>query len=301
MSQTERMPEVRGARDLVGLWRALPAAVLRYSAAALPPGLGLNTLSDTLRAGAWRDHCASATLPSCAEAGRSCEFANSGRCRADRLFPFKIGGGSPAWRMATLAVQWQPTLDQLRLIALGNVAGESLGWAARCLRDRHRLEGPERLEVSTFADLEIAGAARWRLTFVTPWLVSKNARGALADPDAVTVAHELRKAMRIRAHKITALCAPEATGQRLGAHLAHYVADTLLPAGLTVEHADVAATPLSLASRGNQGAFESVTWSGRVTLRVDETVLPWLSLIAICGGGENADKGFGGIELSPLQ
>lgn len=301
MSRTERAPGVRGARDLVALWRSLPAAVLRYPAAALPPGLGLNALSDTLRRWAWRDHCTSVEPTSCAEAGRSCGLANRGHCRADALFPFKIGGGSPAWRMATLAVQWRPALEELRLIALGEIACGALGWAARCLRDRHGLAEPEPLPVLTLADLEIRGGERWRLTFVTPWLVSKNPREIIATPDAATVAHELRKAMRVRAHKLTTLCAREETWQRIGAHLAHHVADALLLRGLTVERADVAATPLPLASRGNHAHFESVTWNGRATLRADEDVLPWLSLIATCGGGENADKGFGGIELAPLQ
>lgn len=301
MTRPERPPEVRGARDLVALWQALPAAALRYPATVLPPGLGLNALSDTLRARAWRDHCASAALASCAEAGRSCGLANSGRCRADALFPFRIGGGTPAWRMATLAVQWRPALGELRLIALGEIACGVLGWAARCLRDRHRLAEAEHLPVSTLADLEIRGGERWRLTFVTPWLVSKNPREAMTAPDTAMVAHELHKAMRIRAHKLTALCVREETWQRLGAHLAHHVADALLLRGLTVEHADVEVLSLPMASRGNNARFELVTWNGHVTLRVDEDVLPWLSLIATCGGGENADKGFGGIELSPLQ
>ncbi|MCC6135179.1 MAG: hypothetical protein LM550_10790 [Candidatus Contendobacter sp.] len=301
MNRTERTPEVRGARDLAALWRMLPAAVLRYPAAALPPGLGLNALSDTLRARAWRDHCASVELTSCADAGRSCSLANDGRCQADVLFPFKIGGGSPAWRMATLAVQWRPALAELRLIALGEIAGRSLGWAARCLREHFQMVDAEPLPVATLADLELQGSDRWRLTFVTPWLVSKNPREGITAPDAATVAHELRKAMRIRAHKLTALCAQEETWQRLGAHLAHHVADALLPRGLTVEQADVTATPLPMVSRGNRGVFESVTWNGHATLRVEEEILPWLSLIATCGGGENADKGFGGIELSPLH
>ena len=38
-----------------------------------------------------------------------------------------------------------------------------------------------------------------------------------------------------------------------------------------------------------------------MVLRVEPAVLPWLTLIALCGGGENADKGFGGVELLPLD
>jgi hypothetical protein len=301
MTRTDRPPEVRGARDLVALWRALPAAGLRYPAAALPPGLGLSDLSGILRARAWREHCAAAAPASCAETGRTCMHGDTGRCRADVLFPFRVGGGTPQWRMATLSVQWQPGLGELRLMALGETACGALDWAARCLREHHGLRGAQPLGVATLADLEVRGATRWRLTFVTPWLVGKNPGVVTERPDAATVAHEVRKAMRVRAHKVTALCAREAIWQRLGSHLALRVADELLPRGLTVEHAEVDATPLAMASQGNAGAFTALTWSGHAMLGVAAEVLPWLSLIATCGGGENADKGFGGIELTPLQ
>ncbi|HYN79089.1 MAG TPA: hypothetical protein VES73_15005 [Lamprocystis sp. (in: g-proteobacteria)] len=300
MTPPVRPAEVRGARDLVTLWRALPVGALSYPAAALPPGLGLSALSDTLRSRAWRDHCAAPALESCADLGRSCALADPSRCRADALFPMRIGGGAPSWRMATLAVQWRPALAQWRLVALGETACGMLGWAARCLHAHHGLAGAVPLRVATLADLELTGATRWRLTFVTPWLVGKNRQGAIMDPDTATVAHELRKAIRIRAHKLTALCAGNETWQRLGAHLTHHVADALLPGGLAVEGARVEAQPLELKSMGNASRFQAITWSGEAVLRVDADVLPWVSLIAICGGGENADKGFGGVELVPL-
>lgn len=296
---TDRPPEIRGARDLADLWRALPAAALAYPAAACPPEVGLSALGDTLRARAWREHCASTTLEPCAEQGRDC--AQSGRCRADALFPVRIGGGAPSWRMATLFVRWRPTLEQLHLIALGTPACEALGWSARCLRERHRLDGAASLPVTTLGDLELVGATRWGLTFVTPWLVGKGHPETGAPPEAETVAHELRKAMRLRAHKLSALCLDDTRAQRLAAHLAHHVAEALLPGGLSVERAEVEPVPLALASRGNGASFAALTWSGRAILRVAPAVLPWLTLIALCGGGENADKGFGGIELTPLD
>jgi hypothetical protein len=296
---TERRREIRGVRDLAELWRALPAAALAYPATACPPHLGLAALSDTLRARAWREHCASPVPESCADRGRDCEC--SGHCRADALFPVRIGGGAPSWRMATLFVQSRPALEQLRLVALGAAACASLGWAARCLRERHGLDGAMSLAVATLADLELAGATRWELTFVTPWLVGKGRPSVEAPPDAETVAHELRKALRLRAHKLTALCFGETLAQRLAAHLAHHVALALLPEGLVVEQADVEIVPLTLASRGNGESFAALTWSGRAILRADPAVLPWLSLIAVCGGGENADKGFGGVDLTPLD
>ncbi|EGV32662.1 hypothetical protein ThidrDRAFT_1147 [Thiorhodococcus drewsii AZ1] len=296
---TERPPEIRGARDLAALWRALPAAVLAYPVTAYPPHVGLAALSDTLRARAWREHCAATTLESCAEQGRDC--ARLGRCRADALFPMKLGGGAPSWRMATFFVRWRPALEQLHLIALGAAACDSIGWAARCLRERHSLEGAVPLAVATLADLELTNATRWELTFVTPWLVGKGRPDADAPPDVETLAHELRKAMRLRAHKLTPLCLNDERVQRLSAHLAHHVAEALLSGGLSVESAEIEPEPLTLASRGNGASFTALTWSGRAILRVKPAVLPWLSLIALGGGGENADKGFGAIELTPLD
>lgn len=299
MGRSEHRPEVRGARDLTALWRALPAAVLAYPASAWSPERGLATLSDTLRARAWREHCAAATVQSCAERGQNCE--RPGHCRADALFPMNIGGGAPSWRQSTLFVQWRPALDQWHLLALGTQAGDSLGWAARCLRERHGLDGAIQQSVSTLADLELTGATRWQLNFVTPWLVGKGRPETAVPPDTENVAHELRKAMRLRAHKLTALCFEDSRAQRLASHLAHHVAEALLPDGLMVEQALVVPHPLALASRGNRSTFLALTWSGQAIVRVESDILPWLTLVARSGGGENADKGFGVIELTPLD
>ncbi|MBF0160059.1 MAG: hypothetical protein HQL58_11115 [Magnetococcales bacterium] len=64
---------------------------------------------------------------------------------------------------------------------------------------------------------------------------------------------------------------------------------------------DIEPLQLQLTSQGNVSDFTALTWNGYVSLRVNEALLPWLSLLALCGGGENADKGFGGIELIPLS
>ena len=298
MARTERPHEVRGARDLATLWWGLPVAVIAYPKSAWSVEDGLATLSDTLRGRSWREHCVSRTLESCAEQGKDC--IHPGNCHGDALFPMKIGGGAPSWRMATLFVQWRPMLAQWHLIALGAKACDSLGWASRCLRERHGLEGGVRLPVSTLADLQLAGGQCWELRFVTPWIVGKGGQA-----DAVTncegVTHELRKALRTRAHKISALCLGEEFIQRITGHLVHHVASTLLHQGLVVESAELESAPLALASRGNGSRFVALTWTGRVKLRVEPAVLPWLSLLALCGGGENADKGFGAVELIPVD
>ncbi len=298
MTSSKARAEIRGARDLAALWRDLPAAVLAYPALTGAPAQGLATLSDTLRAWAWRDHCASISVASCAERQKIC--SQPGRCHADTLFPMHLGGGAPSWRMATLFVQWRPQQAQWHLVALGQPACASLGWAARCLYEQHGLDGATPLAVTTLGDLALPDARRWALHFVTPWVVSKGADAGVI-PDTDRLAHELRKALRQRAYKLSALCLEDARSQRLVGHLVHYVAHALLSKGLQVEQAEVAVYPLELASRGSGTQFVAYTWTGHVQLTVDAAVLPWLSLLAVCGGGENADKGFGGIELRALD
>lgn len=302
MGQPDSPRPVRGAADLAALWRGLPVRALGFPAAALPTEEGLAGLGNRLRALAWRELCAAPTPGSCVDAGRGCRHADQGRCRADVLFPLAVGGGAASWRMATLFLQWRPSLEQLRLLALGDVACDLLGWAARGLRDAFGLEQAEILPISSLADIELRRASRWRLSFVTPWLVHKQRwTASLASPDGSSVAFELAKAMRIRGHKLSALCATEPTWQRLAGHLAHHVADALLPGALDVEQVAIEGAPMRLRSSGNGAEFDSLSWSGFVTLRVEEAVLPWLTLLAVCGGGENADKGFGGVELMPLD
>ena len=289
----------RGAADLEQLWRRLPVGVLQYRMTALPDGLGLSQLSDTLRKQAWRAHCDLAPKTMCADAGRACPLAGTGRCRADQLYPMYLGGGAPQWRMATLFMQWLPHAGCLRLVALGETACAELRWAGSVLCEQHGLPPYTISNERTFADVLLPASLNWQLDFVTPWLVAKNRRERA--PSREDVAHELGKSMRSRGQKFTALCATETIWQRLGGHLVHYIADALFPFALEVGQVQIEHKTLALASYGNGGRFRISTWNGRATLRAEKSVLPWLSLLSICGGGENADKGFGVVELRPLQ
>lgn len=302
MRKPKRPIEVRGAQDLAELWRALPVSVLSYPASGLSTGQGIAAMSDTLRAYAWREHCAAANINSCIELGHSCAMADRSVCRADTLFPVQIGGGAQKWRMATLFLQWRASLKQLHLITLGETACGELAWAARCLSERCGMDEALRLGVTSFADMEMRGTTRWRMSLITPWLVSKNTPLPVQSekPDAASVAYELCNSMRMRAHKMTALCARDIVWQRLGGHLVHHVADDLLPDGFSVEQIDIESQPLQLMSKGNQATFDALIWSGSITLLINEALLPWFSLLAACGGGKNADKGFGSVELIPL-
>jgi hypothetical protein len=297
---TEQHASVRGARDLTLLWRTLPVAALQYNIPAWQDGLGVADLNNMLRDRAWRQHCANVSPRSCADLRKSCLMNDGDRCKADTLFPVNIGGGAKSWRMATLFLHWRPSIDALQLVTLGKTTCEQIDWAADCLKARYSLHPASRLDVTTLADLELCQAERWRLLFVTPWVVNKNVRTVPHAPDNDTVMRELAKSLRQRAHKLTALCTSDSIWQRLGGHLVHHVADSLLPSGSAVERVDIKQATLQLASTGNGAAFDALVWQGEVTLRIDAQLLPWLTLLAICGGGENADKGFGSVELIPL-
>jgi hypothetical protein len=298
----EHVTKVRGARDLVELWRALPAGALRYAVSSLPYNLNLVALSGTLRARAWREHCAAAPAI-CVEHGRNCLHADEGGCRADVLFPMlRTSGGAKNWRMATLFIRWWPSVGALHLIALGQTARDAMIWAARCIEERNGLGAAEPLAVSSFADLELRGASHWRLTFVSPWLIKqREAHAAHHAPDAATVAYELANSMKNRAKKLTSLCIGKPLWQRLGTHLADHVSEALMRAVLHIEDVRISVIADKETSFSNKQEYKTLKWTGHVILRIEEGALPWLSLLAVCGGGENADKGFGALELIPLQ
>lgn len=300
----EERAEVRGARDLVALWRRLPAAVLRYPMRKLPEELGLAALCNELRACAWRERCAAAQAPACADVPQRCAQADRGICRADVLFPASVGGGALAWRMATLFPQWRPRVGELRLVALGEVACDELRWASARLAAWSGLRRAGRAAAQCFADLELTGATRWRVEVVTPWVVDK-ARGArspvagkcLSRDD---VAHELRKSMAARAHKLTALCARDPLLQRIGGHLARYASEPLLAREFGVVEAEVEPLRLPGEHLGRRGKpYDVLAWTGAVVVEASDAALPWLTLLDLCGGGENADKGFGSVEIRP--
>jgi hypothetical protein len=309
MPRAEDRPP-RGAADLAERWAALPVGVADWPLRALPQGAGLGPLSDGLRGRAWREHCRAATLPgrgvACADAGTACQGNPSARCTADALFPLGVGGGTPAWRMASLFLRWHPAAGLLRLLALGEAAVPALDWAVQAVQRSAGLPGPQAMRVRALGDLFLPPAPRWRIDFVTPWVAAKvAARSPLGTPapapmaDAQALHHELCEAMISRAHKLTALACRDADAQRLGGHLAHYVGRALLPGALRVARADLEPVDLPAESRGNRQAYTYRAWVGQAELDATPAALPWLSLLALCGGGANADKGFGVVEFTP--
>lgn len=292
---------VRGADDLAALWRALPAAVIEFSNNSWSEHTGLADLCNELRSRCWREYCVRGH-PSCADRNLSCQQKNGGYCAADSLFPVSIGGGAQSWRMATLFLHWRPSLQVLQLVALGEAACTRIAWAAQLLQNRFRLPSASQTGVSRLADLELPDAVRWRMVFVTPWVIEKHPTGkSEKKPTVEFVTRKLTESLRQRAHKLTVLCTHDPVWQRLGGHLAHLVADHLLPAGLVVEHvAQVHPVSFERKSTGNGDNYHAQAWEGELVLQANRHLLPWLTLLAVCGGGENADKGFGSIELTPL-
>jgi hypothetical protein len=286
------------------LWRELPVSILRYRTVDLPEGLGLARLTETLRSRAWREHCAAPGDRSCADESRDCAFASSGGCRADRLFPMRLGGGAPQWRMATLFVRGVPSLSELRIVAFGDTACGELGWVARCLRERHGLSAPDLIGGHSLSAFELAGGTRFDVRFITPWVVGKAPPGvaqqriaAVAAAEHETVARTLRESMIARGQKLTALCAQESRWQRIGGHLARMVGEALLPSAVSIERAQLESWIVPLETNAGR-RFDAVAWLGEVTLEVRAEGLPWLTLISLCGGGKNAEKGFGAVEIT---
>ncbi len=297
---SDRTNEVRGARDLADLWRLMPIGILRYGMPEPVRGLDPLSVSDFLRPRAWREHCARPDCPSCADLEHSCALAGDGSCRADMLFPMYIGGGAPSWRMARFLPRWMPQMAELQIVALGEPACNELGWAARTLSEQFGLRPIVPAELKCFSDIELRESGFWRMQLTTPWLLGKNQTPALPTPTADDVTGEIAKSLKVRAHKFTALCSADLIWQSLGGHLVHHVADALLPGTLSVLSCTVRSLQRDSSSRSNGGKFVEIAWEGAASIRADETVLPWLTVLALCGGGENADKGFGGVELTPL-
>jgi hypothetical protein len=269
-----------------------------YPLPAAGRALFLSDVIDKLRGLAWREHCARATAGEacCIEAGDNCRFMDKASCRADMLFPAALGGGAKPWRMATLFVHYLPKRGAVRLLALGPLAAESVRWADGCLREHFGLTGGVDGNACCLGDLQLPPAGEWTVHFVTPWRVNKHVRQTGTVPSKELIEEELRKALRIRAHKVSALSAGDMALQRFASHLAHHLA-AAAGSSLRVETADILQQELPQTSRGNGKEFDVTAWTGMATVTSPHDLSPWLTLLHLCGGGENPDKGFGGVEV----
>lgn len=296
-------PEVRGARDLVALWDLLPVAEAIFPLEALPPATGTLSISNRLRADAWREHCARAGGEPCIERSQPCQRAQS--CVADQLFPVHPGGGAPQWRMSTLFARWRPRARALRILAVGRTAVRALDWASAIVQERLRTGPPQAGAARWFGDLVPARPGRWRLEMVTPWLVGKSREhevtAAERAPDPEAVAALLSETLTVRALKISALCSTDAVRQRLYGHLSRYVSQAVLERHVVLRRAELVATTIPAEALGDGKPYAGHAWAGWIELGVDEAALPWIALASAFGLGENADKGFGQAELVPVE
>jgi hypothetical protein len=303
---TEPETRVRGARDIAELWREVPVGVLRYPMRALPDGLLTTAIGDELRARAWRERCAAARGAACADVRTPCAQAGRGSCRADILYPAYPGGGAPSHRMATLFVHWRPRARALWLSALGEVARDELRWAGARLAAAFELPNPEWLPVDRFSDLELAGHRRWRIEITSPWMIGKATRAKRQRerdraPSRDDVDRELRKSIVARAHKLTALALRGPHAQRIGAHLAHYAGEALLGCALATLEVHIKTLRLPAQRLGSNKEYEALAWTGTMVVDVAPSALAWLTLLGLCGGGDNPDKGFGSVEITPME
>lgn len=294
--------EIRGAAELAAWWSRVPIGVLKFEVDAPPAEDWPIGLAGRLRHLIWRQCCAEPGQ-ACADRKISCRAPDG--CRADRAIPVRIGGGAPSWRMAAIMLRWLPSLNELALVGLGAHAIEELAWLGRWLESERALTLVS-ADRTSLDRLLPAHAGRWTLRLVTPWLAGKHGGGARADggaPDEATVATKLADSVLARGHKFTSLALAGNPAQALGSHLAHHVGRQILMQALRIAAVRLAAPagPLWLESRSNGQRFTGQAWVGEFDLDVDPPGLPWLALLALCGVGENADEGYGGLELAPAD
>lgn len=285
------------------MWRALPAAMLRFDLRDVPTKLGALGAGNRLRDAVWRERCASSSGRACADTGKGvCQSVGLHACRADTLIPVRVNGGGAKWKMASLHLLWRPLQGEARLLALGKVACEELNFAATVLRERCRFSLPEALPVATFADLVPSAGRYWRMNLVTPWVVDKPQQGKVASipvtPDRATVEATFQTALTERAKKFSTLCANSVESGKLAAGLARYVTPDVVQKLIKLRRVELTLGKLDAAQLGNDKDYDSLHWEGTLDIEVEPEALPWVGLIAACGIGKNPDKGFGQTEWS---
>jgi hypothetical protein len=150
------------------------------------------------------------------------------------------------------------------------------------------------------------GAGRYRMSLVTPWVLEKIAPHRQQHP-VDDFATRLCQSIERRMQKFTALAVQHVADsgleeiKRLLGFAARHIAQRLLPDALRIESCtiNVSAFGIPSASTGRLVPHVVVDPGGFVTMNVGLQALPWLGLLSIAGGGESADKGFGGVSLSP--
>lgn len=208
--------------------------------------------------------------------------------------------------MSTLsAVPW-PSARVLHVVAVGKPALACKTWIEECMVQEFDLRGAVHVPISQLGNLQLPRASHWRMGIGSPWRVEKsgtqaNAPVVPARPATPMEVHaQLINSMRVQAHKVSALCSPDPTMQRMLGHLSHHVSDALLARGLSVHRCGIVADHVEEVSKSNGKRYKVLRWTnGEAELEVDAEILPWLSLIALFGGGENTGKGFGRVELIP--
>ena len=297
--------KIRGAEELASHWAGVPVA---RGALVVPPGL---TFAAVLDAVAVLKHALLGER--CAHAGEVCADRNlacrqPALCTAHALQP-GWHGGARSWMMATLGLRWLPQAGRMQISAWGHRAIPELGWAMRRLRERTGWALAETWS-GTFGDTVRAEPGLYRLTFLTPPMLGKRGVPFQGEP---TVAPEAMQAvvqatLSARSHKLSGLIDANAGGQRLAGHLARRVARDIAGDGLRLVSLEVTACLVEAASASTRrgpagegapgaGRFEALSCDGSLLLEVQPDALPWLSLLAEFGVGENTDEGFGMVEV----
>lgn len=260
-----------------------------------------------LRHRLWRSHCAasaSAGTAKCRDVGLACKIPGS--CLADRWLPLPASSRNASWRMANLFVRAYPDSGELALWVIGELSDTE---RASLVLDMHPWVGERQNDYrhASLSNFSPKIAGRYRMKLITPWVLEKIAPHR--QPRTVdNFALRLRESLERRMQKFASLATRHAIGsgqediETLLGFTARYVAQHLLPGGLELEASSIEPSAFGIPSGSNGRLVPHVVANagGTATLHISEQALPWMGLLVIAGGGESPDKGFGGIELSPV-
>lgn len=315
---------VKGALELFRLWNAAPLRRIGIPVTRLPPG-GLADLNDRLRHRCWREFCArrvrspDCSVSSCAEIDREPRCPQPRDCAAHALFPtdgieqtsgerFNRGAFLP-----TVHCRWLPRRNELVVWLFGSPALAAEPLVLRVIADWLGRSSPMPTRADgTLDSLLPVASGEYRIDLVTPWILSAGKLANAASNDlGATFANSLRDGLIARARKLTNTCIaqlPDVGSAPLGIRMllgfsAEYVVRDLCASdgGWRITDHGLSPCDWKRSSERQTQAFAEAGVQGWVHVKAGAAAAPLLALVAVFGAGDSADKGYGSIELTPLD
>ena len=289
--------QVLGNEDLRILCNRL---VLHRFAWKLPnPGgwADIYEMSGRLRARIWRQHCAAGMgAGSCIEQRQPCRCP--AECLAQRWLPDSDTTGGASWRMPALYLRHDPVAGEWVLWLLGECNTAERNAVLEIMRawvGQHSVNHRSG-KLDSFAP---GGAGCYQLSLSTPWVVQKSSASDQPSEAEFAASLHVSLAQRMKTFAVLALHSlpepPADEVSRLVGFAARYVAQGLTPAAFQLDACELAWEGFMAPSRSNGKLVPHVVAGvdSLITVQVAAQALPWLTLLAIAGGGKATGKGFG--------